>query len=90
MIMEIKLKRSGGIIGAQKEAVKKIDWSEKELQEIIAAAKRTTAPLSRGRDTTGYFLEVNGESTAIDLDKIPASYQPVFDHLKNNLKNVKF
>lgn len=88
--MEIRLKRSGGIIGVKKEAAKKVDWSDKELQEIITAAKRKETPLSRGRDITGYFLEVNGISTPIDLTKVPAAYQPVFEHLKDNLKNIKF
>lgn len=78
------------MIAAKKEAAKKVDWTEEELQEIISAAKRKEAPLSRGRDSTGYFLEVNGTSIPIDMDKIPPTYQAVFEHLKNNLKPIKF
>ena len=88
--MEIKLKRSGGIIPIQKEATKKVDWSDKELEDIIAAAARKEAPLTRGRDETGYFIEVNDKIIPIDLDKIPAAYALVFESLKKNLKPVKF
>lgn len=88
--MEIKLKRSGGIISIKKEAVKKVDWSDKDLDDLIAAVKRKEEPLSRGRDTTGYFLEVKNKVIPIDLDKIPAKYKAVFNNLKDNLKPVKF
>jgi hypothetical protein len=88
--MEITLKRSGGIIPVQKVATKKVDWSEQELDAIIAASTRKEAPLTRGRDETGYFLEVNGQLIPIDLDKIPAAYKTVFDNLKKNLKPLKF
>ena len=88
--MEIKLKRSGGIIAAKKEATKKVDWTEEELEALVSAAKRKEEPLSRGRDTTGYFLEIKNESIPIDLDKIPEKYKAVFDNLKTNLKTVKF
>jgi len=88
--MEIKLKRSGGIIAAKKEAAKKVDWSDKDLQQLIKLIKRKEEPLTRGRDTTGYFLEVNDQSVPIDLDKIPDAYKAVFESLKNNLKPVKF
>ena len=88
--MEIKLKRSGGIAGIKKEAVKNVDWSDKELQELVDVIKRKEEPLSRGRDTTGYFLQVKDEVIAIDLDNIPAKFKTVFEKLKDNLKPVKF
>lgn len=88
--MEIKLKRSGGIISIKKEAVKQVDWSEKELDDLIDTIKRKEEPLTRGRDMTGYFVEVNDKVTPIDLDKIPAKYKAAFKSLKNNLKPVKF
>jgi hypothetical protein len=88
--MEIKLKRSGGIISIRKEAVKKVDWSQKELDELLAVVKRKEEPQSGGRDTTGYFIEVNNKVIPVDLDKIPAKFKPVFESLKDNLKPVKF
>ena len=87
--MEIKLKRSGGIAGIRKEALKKVDWSDKELKDLVAAIKRKEEPLSRGRDVTGYFLEVKNEVVPIDLDKIPEKFKTVFESLKDNLKPVK-
>jgi hypothetical protein len=87
--MEIKLKRSGGITGIRREAVKEADLSDKDLKDLIAAIKRKEEPLSRGRDTTGYFLEIKNETIPIELDKIPAKYKALFDSLKDNLKPVK-
>ena len=88
--MEIKLKRSGGIISIRKEAVKQVDWSEKDLDDLLNAIERKETPLSRGRDTTGYFLEVKNKVIPIDLDKVPAKYKAVFETLKKDLKPVKF
>ena len=88
--MEIKLKRSGGITGIKREAVKEADLSDNDLHDLIAAIKRKEEPLSRGRDTTGYFLEVKNKVIPIDLDKIPAKYKTMFNNLKDNLKPVKF
>jgi hypothetical protein len=88
--MEVKLKRSGGIVSIKKEAATKVDWNEKELEDLITAIKRKDEPLSRGRDTTGYFLEVKNEMIPVDLDKIPAKFKAVFKSLKDNLKPIKF
>ncbi len=88
--MEIILKRSGGIISIRKEAVKKVDWSQEELDELLAVVKREEEPQTRSRDATGYSLEINDKVIPIDLDKIPAKYKSVFESLKSKLKPVKF
>ena len=88
--MEIKLKRSGGITGIPREAVKEVAWSDEELHDLIAIIKRKEESPIRGRDTTGYLLEVKNETIPIDLDKIPSKYKAIFDSLKDNLKPVKF
>lgn len=88
--MEIKLKRSGGIISISKEAVKQVDWPEKDLNDLLHVIERKENPLSRGRDTTGYFLEVKNKVIPIDLDKVPTKYKAVFETLKKDLKPIKF
>jgi len=88
--MKIKLKRSGGIVPVKKEAVKEVNWTANDIHDLIHAAERKEEPLQRGRDTTGYFLELENKSVPIDLDKIPSKYKSVFEQLKNELKPVKF
>lgn len=88
--MKIKLKRSGGILPVKKEAVKEVDWTDDDIEDLIHAAGRKEEPMQRGRDTTGYSLELENKSFPIDLDKIPSKYKNVFEQLKSNLKPVKF
>jgi hypothetical protein len=88
--MQIKLKRSGGIIGLKQEATAEADWTEKELDALLSSLKREEETNSKQKDATYYSLEVNGISIPIDLNKIPRAHKPFFDKLKANLKPVKF
>jgi hypothetical protein len=86
--MLITLTRTGGIIPITKEAETEVDWTDKEIQELLKHAKDEEGP-GQKRDATGYELKYEGETIPINLEKVPPSYKPIFEDLKDKLKIVK-
>ncbi len=86
--MEITLIRTGGIIPMLKKAKKEINWSKKELEELINTIKADDKP-GKMRDNTQYQLMYNDQAYSIDLEKIPPKYKKAFDSLKDNLQIMK-
>jgi hypothetical protein len=87
--MEIKLQRFGGILPVMKEATAEVDWSEQEVNKLLECIVRNENVNVRERDATSHFLEINGQSIPVDLQKIPAPYKKTFEELKENLKFKK-
>ncbi len=86
--MEITLIRTGGMIPMLKKAKKEVDWSEKELDELINMIKTDNKP-GKMRDNTQYELMYNDQAYSINLEKIPAKFKKTFETLKDDLQIVK-
>lgn len=87
--MEIKLQRFGGLLPVMKEATAEVDWSEQEVHQLLESIVRNESADPKERDATSHYLEVNGQSVPVDLQKIPAPYKKTFEELKENLKFKK-
>ncbi|MEJ7679008.1 MAG: hypothetical protein WKG06_14375 [Segetibacter sp.] len=57
--MEIILLRTGGIIPILKKATKEVDWSEKEMDELIDTIRAANDDPGKMRDNTQYQLMYN-------------------------------
>ncbi|WP_018612541.1 hypothetical protein [Segetibacter koreensis] len=86
--MKITLQRTGGIIPLKKIADTEVDWTEKEIDELIKSVSTVDEP-GKMRDSTQYHLIYKGQPVSIDLEKIPIKYRDVFERLKDNLQIVK-
>ncbi|KAA6437024.1 hypothetical protein FEM33_20090 [Dyadobacter flavalbus] len=84
--MQIKLQRFGGLLPVMKEATAEVDWSEQEIHNLLESIIRNENADPGARDATSHYLEVNGHSVPVDLQKIPAPYKKTFEELKENLK----
>lgn len=87
--MKITLLRTGGIIPMLKKATKELNWSDKEMDALMASIKTEDDDFSKMRDNTQYQLMYNNQTVSIDLEKIPEKYKKTFDNLKDNLQVVK-
>jgi len=86
--MKITLMRTGGFIPVIKKATKEVNWSDKEMEELIDSI-RADSDAGKMRDSTQYQLIFNGRTFSIDFEKIPLKYKEVFEQLKNNLQIAK-
>ncbi|MGI8634333.1 MAG: hypothetical protein ACR2KZ_02915, partial [Segetibacter sp.] len=68
--MLITLTRTGGIIPITKQAETEVDWTDKEMKELIKLVKDEEGP-GQKRDATGYELKYEGETVPINLEKVP-------------------
>ncbi|GGB83793.1 hypothetical protein [Dyadobacter sediminis] len=87
--MKIKLQRFGGLLPVMKEATAEVDWSDQEVNKLLENIARNVSASLNERDATSHYLEVNGRSVPVDLQKIPAPYKKTFEELKENLKFKK-
>jgi hypothetical protein len=86
--MKIKLIRTGGFIPVTKVSETEVDFSARELANLLVTIKHdTTAP--RVKDGQYYELNVGSESTPVDLEKVPDEYKDLFNKLKSDLKIIK-
>lgn len=86
--MEITLIRTGGFIPLIKKATKEVDWSEREINELINVSKADDKPAG-ARDNHQFQLGYNNQTYMIDLEKIPGRYKELFEKLKDNMQVVK-
>lgn len=87
--MEVTLLRTGGIIPMLKKATMKVDFSEKEVNELIDAIRVENDNQGKMRDNTLHQLIFNNQTFSVDLEKIPKKYKKTFERLKDNLRIVK-
>ena len=87
--MKIKLQRFGGLVPVMKEATADVDWSEQEVSNLLQNIGRNDNANPKARDATSHYLEINGQSVPVDLQKIPTPYKKTFEALQENLKFKK-
>jgi hypothetical protein len=86
--MNIRLIRTGGFIPVTKESETEVNFSDKELADLLVTIKHdTTAP--RVKDGHYYELTVGSFSTPVDLEKVPDEYKDLFNKMKSDLKIKK-
>ena len=83
--MKIKLIRYGGFIPLIKVAEKDTDFTEEEINSLLASIK-ADQKRPRIKDGNSWELSIDGNSTFIDPEKIPDEYKDLFRELKNNLR----
>jgi hypothetical protein len=82
--MKVELTRSGGIYANIKKASAEVDWTDDDLQELIAAVKEPeNAAL---RDAVYYTIDANNQSVPVSLQNIPDKYKADFDALLKEFK----
>jgi hypothetical protein len=86
--MKIILIRTGGFIPVTKVSETEVDFSARELANLLVTIKHDTAA-PRVRDGQYYELTVGSDSTPVDLEKVPDEYKDLFNKLKSDLKIVK-
>lgn len=87
--MQVTLLRTGGIIPMLKKATREVDFSEKEMNELIDAIRIENDNQGKMRDNTLHQLIFNDQTFSVDLEKVPKKYKKTFDSLKDSLQIVK-
>lgn len=87
--MKVTLLRTGGIIAILKKATREVDFSEKEMNELIDAIRVESDNQGKMRDNTVHQLIFNDQTVSVNLEKVPQKYKKTFDSLKDNLQIVK-
>jgi hypothetical protein len=88
--MEVKLIKTGGLLGKKMSASQEWSFSEKEWEELIRAAEKKEKDSKRIPDATHYVLQKeNGEEIKLDISSIPSKYQPFFKKMFEDLKVEK-
>jgi hypothetical protein len=86
--MKIKLIRTGGFIPVTRVSESEVDFSARELANLLVTIKHDTAA-PKIKDGQYYELNVGTDSTPIDLEKVPDKYKDLFNKLKSDLKIIK-
>jgi len=86
--MKIKLIRTGGFIPVTKVSETEVDFSARELANLLVTIKHDTAA-PKIKDGQYYELNVGSDSTPVDLEKVPDEYKDLFNKLKSDLKIIK-
>ena len=86
--MKIRLIRTAGFIPVTKVSETEVDFSARELSNLLVTIKHDTAA-PRVKDGQYYELIAGSDSTPVDLEKVPDEYKDLFNKLKSDLKIVK-
>jgi hypothetical protein len=86
--VKIKLIRTGGFIPVTKVSETEVDFSARELANLLVTIKHDTAA-PKIKDGQYYELNVGTDSTPVDLEKVPDKYKDLFNKLKSDLKIIK-
>lgn len=85
--MQIKLIKTGGLLGKTMSASQEWKFSDDEWAELIQAIERKQATAKRIPDAVHYALQKeNGQEIKIDIGSIPAKYDAFFKKLFESLK----
>jgi len=88
--MEVKLIKTGGLLGKKMSASQEWGFSEKEWEELIRAVEKKDKESKRIPDATHYVLQKeDGDEIKLDISSIPSKYQPFFKKMFEDLKVEK-
>ena len=89
-MMEVKLIKTGGLLGKKMSASQEWGFSEKEWEELIRAVEKKDKESKRIPDATHYVLQKeDGDEIKLDISSIPSKYQPFFKKMFEDLKVEK-
>jgi hypothetical protein len=89
-MMEVKLIKTGGLLGKKMSASQEWEFSEKEWEELIRAVEKKDKESKRIPDATHYVLQKeDGDEIKLDISSIPSKYQPFFKKMFEDLKVEK-
>jgi hypothetical protein len=89
-MMEVKLIKTGGLLGKKMSASREWGFSEKEWEELIRAVEKKDKESKRIPDATHYVLQKeDGDEIKLDISSIPSKYQPFFKKMFEDLKVEK-
>ena len=89
--LNIKLIKSGGLIGKKMSASAEWTFSDKEWQDLLAAIKREEGA-GKMRDAFHYSVQLGDDENSrvpVSIQGIPSKYSAVFKKLFDNMKAEK-
>ena len=88
--MQVKLIKTGGLLGKKMSASQEWKFSDEEWDELIKAIEKKETTAKRIPDAIHYALQKeNGEEFKLDIGSIPSKYQSFFKKLFEDLKAEK-
>ena len=88
--MQVKLIKTGGLLGKKMSASQEWKYSEEDWNELIQTIEKKETTAKRIADAVHYALQKgSGEEIKIDIGSIPSKYQSFFEKLFENLKGEK-
>jgi len=88
--MQVKLIKTGGVLGKTMSSSQEWEFSEKEWGELIEAVEKKEKASKRIPDATNYALQKeNGDEIRVDISSVPPKYQSFFKKLFEGLKVEK-
>lgn len=88
--MQVKLIKTGGLLGKTMSSSQEWEFSENEWDELIHAAEKKEKISKRIPDATNYALQKGeGDEIKVDIGSVPDKFQPFFKKLFEGLKTEK-
>lgn len=88
--MQVKLIKTGGLLGKTMSSSQEWEFSENEWDELIRAVEKKEKTSKRMPDATNYALQKgDGDEIKVDISSVPSKYQSFFKKLFDGLKTEK-
>ena len=88
--MQVKLIKTGGLLGKKMSASEEWKFSDAEWDELIKAIEKKEKTDKRMPDAIHYALQKgHGEEIKLDINSIPSKYESFFKKLFDELKAEK-